>query len=602
MVVELASNQRAQRLKNQYIDRDIRIRKYYTQRRLIPEDIKNYESAKTNDPKNIVRLGTYLLSALPAKHRIPAEGQANEDIEKAAIVERALTAAWAEQDIRRRRTGQRMWRWQFADYLVMTGWYAVMLNVREDRGKPVFTAEIWNPGRAYPEWDGEELVAVSYEYDLGLQTLQHRAERYGWDLPGNTRDATSARVTQLWELNGGEVTQAILVGSHEAQAPKSMGLERIPVLIGVASGEGTWGGAYDGDGDWAKHFGESILEPNYELIETFNRWLTYHLQLARDAAQSTILHKRGAPGNVTPDQFEQGGAIIDLPGINEDVERLEPSQVPTAVVRVMDVLSEKIQQGGFVWSLFGSTGALNLSGFAIQQLLTSAYATVGEYYETTKSVMSEIDKYWLEEYRDSNFGPMFVVTRRSDFPGLIKEEFTRDMIPDQVYVEVDFNLAAPKDTFERMAAGRQAHPEGNLMDTISVLDEIMGVEDPMLVIQRLEDEAGSGITRQILEPLRAIGALRRKEQELRNGADPDIELADAIKAHWQSLLSQISPPGQQAPGRAPVGTPTSPPEARGEPRNMAQQLFGEQAPTAQGQGAGFPTTTKPSMERRIRGG
>ncbi len=591
--------QKVQDLKNQYFHRDARIREFYEMRRIMPVNVEKYESAKVNDPKNIIRLGTYLLSALPAKHRIPAMGTDAAEIEKAAVVERAVSAAWREQDMRRRRAGQRLWRWAFSDFLITTGWYAVLMNVRKrDDGSPMFLAEVWNPGRTWPEWDGEELTTVVYEYNISRTSVAERAKRFGWDAP-STGGEKNVKVQQLWELKGKKVMQSILLDSHIALNRKEMeGLDRIPVITGAASGEGAWGGSFDGDVNWDRHYGEGILEPVYEMIKQEDRFLTYQMQSARDAAQSPVKHLRGMPGNVTPEHLE-GQAIIELQGQQEDVQRLESPPVPPAIMTTLGTLGEKVQQGAFVWSLFGSTGALNLSGFAIQQLLTSAYSTVGEYHETAKSVISEIDKYWLEEYRKGDFGPMMIVGKASNSPALVKEEFTKDMIPEDVYVDVDFSLAAPKDTFERMAAARQAHPEGNLMDVVTTLDEIVGAEDPATILKRLDDETATAILAQILEPLKAVEVLRRKEKALREGVNPDPELADAIKARWMTILSGMAPQeaeGGQGPN--PPGTALSSPEARGEPRNIGQQLFGEQAPQA----AGAAPATPPSLARRQRGG
>jgi hypothetical protein len=450
-----------------------------------------------------------------------------------------------------------------------------MVEVQKGKnGEPKFIVDVMNPARCYPEWDNEQLVAVAYDYDISAAILKSRAATYEWDLPAFTLNQGSTKVTQLWEQDGEKVYQTVLSDGREIQKKRDMKRKRIPIIIGSTAGEGNWGGSYTGDTAWVEHMGEGILEPNFEMIKGFNRWLTHMMQITRDAANSAVIHSGGVAGQITPGDLKDNNVVDVQP--NEDVQRLQPSQVPPAVGNVMGILSEKIQQGGFVWSLFGSSGAINLSGFAIQQLLTSAYATVGEYYETAKSVIAEVDERMLEEYKEGNFKSMKVPMYAKETPHLVVKDFTPDIIPEEPNVEVEFELAAPRDTFEKIAAARQAHPNGNIMDLTTVLDEIVGVNDPTMVKKRLDDEATEQDPTVIM--IRNISSLRRFEMKLRNGVTPDNELADVVKQSWTGMLMQLGGKSQNqagAPGTANPGIPpgvAGSPESQGQPRRNAGMM------------------------------
>src|SRR3989304_9221430 len=125
-----------QRLKSLWTERNKRIDQMYEMRRLIDRNKrKGYESAVTNMPKVLIRLGRHLLSSSPVTHTIASdidEAQA----EKNAQCERALASIWRETDDGRRKAGKRSWRGDMAELMLMTGFYSVVVTVRMVDGEP----------------------------------------------------------------------------------------------------------------------------------------------------------------------------------------------------------------------------------------------------------------------------------------------------------------------------------------------------------------------------------------------------------------------------------------------------------------------------------
>lgn len=563
-------------LKAAWSQRDTRIREMYGLRRL--EDklkTQGYDSAVTNDPKNMIKLAVYLLAALPVRHSIPSLLDKAEQ-EKNAVCERALESLWREKDQEQRLVGRKPWRWELADLLCMTGWYSVVVDVQAGEKKsPVFIAEIWNPARVYPEWGDTGLAALLYEYELTERGLNARAQRLDWDLtvlpPVSSTPIHNVRL--LFKVDNEMVLQSISVDGKLVVTERETKYKAIPVLVGAANGEGLFGGFERADTNWAEHFGESLLESNAAVFGFYNKWMTYHLQLARDAAMGLIKHTGGVRGSVTKEDVKSGRILDMAPG--EDVIKMPSQNIPYDLQVILRNFQEQLQRGGFPWTLFGSTGPINLSGFAIEKLLTAAYATIGEQHNTMQELIGQIDMIWLEQFRRKKLKSKSIVSKVPGVIGLIKDTFTIEMVPENPLVIASFQLAAPRDLMERLSAARQAHPEGNILDLVSILEDVIEVNDPTLIDKRLEDEVAASSPE--VQQLRLVVGLRRKEKELLTGVNPDPELAGIIKQAWTRILQNLGATGPGKSGQAaPPGLPSNiPPEAVGQSRAAKRAMMGE---------------------------
>lgn len=580
---------RMESLKTFWAERDRRILEWYELRRLKDKyKKKGYESAVSNDPKNIIRLATYILSAMPVKHRIPIKAEEPPEQRNYGLLERGLEAIWREEDKRRRRSGLRQWRWSLADGMLMTGFWAVHASVEKAGRKPEFVAEIWNPARVYPDFSNG-LLAVMYEYTVGHEALKEKVNELGWVLPPDMKSTSQGAylVRLLWEQGTQGVVQSVVVSGKLVKERVKTRFKKIPVLVGAVGGEGVWGGRDINDNLWTRHFGESILEPNRELEDALNRWLTNLLQLTKEAARGLIKHRGGGSGTISAEDVQAGKMVDLLP--NEDVDRMAVGQIPPEVGGISRIIQEMVQRGSFNWALFGLTGPINLSGVALSQLLLSAYSIVGEQHASMQGIISEVDTVWLEGYRDGKFKPYPVVTRKAGITSPIIEEITPDMVPENVSVEATYEVAAPKDNMERLVAARQAQPDGRLLDPVTILEDIYPVQDPQVVLDRLDEEEFKQLRE--MKVVRAVAALRKFEQQKRRGKTPDIELAEAIKKTWIGMLQSLGqpPPGEQTPSRPGVPEGRMSPEAAGKPRSLARQMFAPPAPQQGIETEQFPT-------------
>ena len=157
-------------------------------------------------------------------------------------------------------------------------------------------------------------------------------------------------------------------------------------------------------------------------------------------------------------------------------------------------------------------------------------------------------------------------------------KFGKESIPEDVVVEARFKLAAPNDRMERITAARQAMPQGDLLDLMTILEEVLEVGDSQLVINRLDHAKARALPE--VQTIKMVKYLRVMEKELREGAEPDLEMADAINGAWKGMLANLTPkrPGQEQAGPGvPAGVAS--PEAQGMERTLARTALG--MPSAQ---------------------
>ena len=589
-----------QYLKDIWTPRANEIEDMYSLRRLKDDrEREGYESVVSNRPRVLIRLGVHLLSGSPMIHSLAVADDSNA--EKAGACERALSALWGELDRTRVSLGKRPWRVEVSDNFLMTGFYAVVVMVKRlPDGTPQFIAEPWNPGMTYPEWDADGLARVAYSYQLPVAAAYSRGKALGWTLPENLerqgilKGRKAVTVDLLWERQDDRAVQSVLVEGTVAVERRDSGYATIPVLVGVAGGEGIWGGYNGKDGAWAQYYAQSFLAPNKSLFDTYNRWLTYQMQAARDSSVGAILHTGGVGGSVTEDDIKSG-RIVDLE-TNEGLSPMTRPVIPPQMETVRQELGGLLEEGGFTRAMLNTFGSPPPSGFALKQMLVSALSAVGEYHQAMNSLIGQIDTAWLAEFRDGKFRkPVTLSVRRTAVPGLKRENFTPELVPQDFTVEATSRLAAPDDRMERLAAARQAMPQGNILDRATILEEIIEVQDRTLIERRLDRQDAAETPE--AKAVRMVKALRHIEKDLKEGLEPDPELAADINAAWHNIIAQLG--GAKTPQQGPqIGAPEQfgSPEAMGKPRSLGAALLETPPPQAMGGAtAGGPQPTAMGM-------
>ena len=546
------------------------------------------ESVCGNDPITDLSLSIHLLSTIPPRHRLLTSPDDNVVKELAGKAERALVSMWRSLDDDRLDSGLDSWVRELAFWMGLTGCYDVAPRVEVVDGQPTFIADIHNPEFGYPIYGDRHLMFYTYTYPATIGHVLDKAEVYESSLPHSLqgRDPTEpARIADAWEFDAGKVYNTIAVMAPEPHLLRPRlhmeQFSRIPVLVGTVGGIPRFpsrvaNAAVSG----------SILWQNERIYATLNRWRTHQMQLARDASQAPLI-VAGSGLEVTKDNTRKSdirlqGDILFTPNTQASVRRVDPGAMPVDIRIVDSQLEGMRQRGSYPALLFGGLN-VDLSGFAIQQLLNAAFHRLGPHKAAIERIVSRVDRIWLEGFREAN-KPITISGR--DRHSYFREEFTATDVPESFDCMVDLRLSLPSDLLSRLSAARSAKQQGPILDMDTILDEILQVDDPTLVKRRIDEDNTEG--HPIIVQLKFIKELFEYSQELRQKGQG--QLAAIVEALVKSMMTQAtqaagaqSKPSQPAPG-------AMPPEAAGMSPDMANAMLGGS------RGAGGPANVPAELQ------
>lgn len=584
---------KAQKQKEFWYPRNQRMQEWLNIEAMVDMNLsKDVESYVTNEPQVMISLANHLLTGHPIRHRvITVRGS---DSKKAGETERFLDSIWRGIDETFAMSGQGVsWNKALAYWINTTGWYALDARVESDENNsPVFIADILNPMNVYPQYTGRGTQSVYHYYRTTLADIREKAYLWGTSVSLDGEDWSTYDVIDCWwkpTANSHPHNTVVLVGSsandrNQILKPETeTALTYIPILISPVGGTPYRGAVWDSSNQnrvWQRDAGRSILESNRQTISQFNQWMSFLAEIAKQAAQTPIVLsglqitqkdlKRGK---------REGSSIIQTKNDKARAVRLDPGRFPLEMQAVVNVLQGEMQRGGFPYVLYGGA-AVDLSGFAINQLLSAATKIIGAQKEAFSKIVSQIDKIFLEEYRRYDYAPITISGKTTDrHPDWFMEEFSADRIPAKLFVEADVKIDMPNDLLNRVSILRQALGNNTpVLDVLTGLEDIMQMEDPYGIIERIKEDQSQ------LSPeaqrIRIWQGLQTNIKDLRNaGGDDNNKAADMMEQFGTYLMSQSSVLGQ-AQGAVSRGLGISPqqmpPEASGRSPDAIRALLGMQ--------------------------
>ena len=581
-------------LRNYWRPRDRRIAEWLNLEALKDEnESAALESMITNDPATVVSLAVHLLTHNPTHHRVLVGGDAGDKIKlQAGKSERCLRSLWRMVDEDALLGGRPPMLREMAWWALTTGWVNVAPFITRDKdGAPRPVLYVHSPLEAYQEFgDDAGLRKYAHIYTTTLADAKDKATRFGTELKATGKNDKPVRIVDYWWLEDGAAWNAVMVsgagtGVEFLKEPEPFG-DSIPVISMPVSGKPRSKQLEGGDDSWKQTLGQSILEKNRPVYKQVNRYLSLLAQLALDAAQPPWLVK-GAGIRVTEAELRRGaprlgGSIIATQNPNASLQRVDPGRFPLEVQQFMSILDGMAQRGGFPYLMYGGV-MQQLSGFAINQLMGAAFHQVGPFQDALQTLVSSIDKRWLESIRDGDYAPLTIAgkERGGRESGWYVEDFKKSDIPRRLFVVAEVELSLPSDVIERMAIIRQAIPSGPILDRFTALEEVLKVQDPALVIKRLHEDAVdfNPITQQI----EMVTTLRAKANELREiggaGNRQTADLLDQFADYTLQLMQQqfaASGPARSGQGIRPEALP---PEAQGISPDIRRAILRQPAET-----------------------
>ena len=433
----------------------------------------------SNEPKVFYETSVALISSYPARFRLPLTiNFTPEEKDKMNKAERFVLGIFRSLDNRQYARGQAYWLRELA-YWICSGWYAVFNMVDVQDGETKFIADLWDPMTVYPEWDSDGLVKCIRSFEVDKVTALSMIS--GWQakglktevsIPGS--DKAKIRIINYWVKENKKIGNALYVAGKEIKPLTTQTqFKDIPIQIGAI------GVPEVGSEGWKTRRGENIIASNRDMNEYENVLISLMVTIMAETAYPNIVSKTrsGAPA-VKAEDVRGFGQNIPL-RLEESLELLKHASTPDEALQALNWVKTKQQKGSLPDVVYGGL-AIELSGFAISQLMAAIKYKLSPYLNTMQHVISQIASNFLYQYGRGNFGK---VTLSTTNPSELKkglffvEEFSKQDVPKSLYVEVTIPITSSLDKTQQMLYARQALSPPQLISRETLWDEVLDIQD-----------------------------------------------------------------------------------------------------------------------------
>lgn len=576
----------ATRLEGYWSSRKSRIDQWIRLETLYDENQEGgFESAVTNDPATVMSLGIHLLSGQPVKHRIKVGGQDEGAALRAGKLERGLEGWWNLVDEMAFFSGRDTATRELAYWMAGTGWYAVELGVRtlgDGRTIPIF--DFHDTRQAFQEYGSrmEGLTTYVHKWATTLAEAQAIANEGGIAARFSGDPSQSVTIYRHFAKRGGNVVVSTIMtlpngGSEWVRFEEVLEREDIPILTGPVGGVPYRASPVAlSSTAWQQRMGMSILEANRVGWENYNKYYSLLMEVAKNYSEPDKLRVRIEDDmGERRENLRDGARVYYTDDLNARMARDEPGRFPIEVAQVLDRMGLELQRGGFPYVLYGGLN-VELSGFAVSQLLQAALHKLGPYKLGMQRVLKYADMWFLNEFK--RLGESLMLSGKDRGQGVFMEKFEPTDVPKEYAVEVDVDLSLPSDLLERVALVRNAIP-GNepVLDILTALEDILKFDDPKLIKERIgRDKLAADPA---IAQLNAISAIKTRANELDN--EGKKESAQMFRDYADFLITQagqLTGKGQAPTARNEIDPRALPPEASGISPSQTRRMRNPGAP------------------------
>lgn len=513
----------------------------------------------TNAPKVFFDTARSLVSLYPPKFKLPIPmNYSPEQKDKMNKAERLCIGIYRSLENRVADSGGTSWLYELA-YWVLGGWYAVFNICQKGQDGPEFIADIWDPINVYPEWDKDGLVRCVREYSVDQMTSDSMAQEFAKKLEFEYKRPVSGAlytVTNYWCREGRKIYNAILLnGGLVKPLTLQRNLRSIPVQVGSV-------GIPDKvSPDWQSRWGESIIAADRDVFEQKSAMRSLRAEIVSETAYPNLILTTltGRPG-IKGEDVKGHGSLIPLK-IGEKLELLRHAATPQDALILDQEIDGDAQRGALPNVVYGGL-QIELSGFAISQLMAAIKYKLGPYLNKLNYITGRVMSDLLYQYQTGNFSK---VTLSTTNPYDMKrgmtymEEYTKEDVPERIYVEAVIPITSQFDKTQSILNSVQALQAG-LLSRETIWEDELGVDDSEQEKARIAEDQVSAdpFIRQIEIIIRMQERIGVYEEAARNAES--LEQKDQMLAIAEALRNYILMLEQGAGIiRQPQGTPTNPP-------------------------------------------
>ena len=535
-----------------------------------PEHMFDHASFGAKDALIHNDAGTFFILALHMlTHREPRwkaairenERENENSVRQKGISERHVESIMIQNDDRLVSAGKGRFSRHLMDPALETGTSVYYRNAHVEDGEIKFLIEPLDPNKVYVEFDRQGLSRLLYEDRRRIKDLIAEGKvnpNFNVSELKEKKDHNEfLSVYDYWErtfvrdagvqVPREEIKHAIFIDeSIEYLAFGISEAPEIPYKVHRYNGEAYPG--QDSDDDKLDNIrGRGILAENERVYLEKHDFLTKlgaHLNKVINA--DTFDQTRGATPRLDPSKFLDEGkstnTTYDIGEQGAQTVRLNPVDQSA---QYLWLAMEAARQRGSVPDLLHGNLSIELSGFAISQVLESSEASIGTFNIVYKGLLKDLAQWIIETTKGlaelEEVQPVQIVgaaattgTREHTF-----EEFnpTEDL-PETTLMFVENDLAKPSDLTERITQARQLDPAGGALATrVTIWDNLLWdlVRDP--------HGEGNALVGQMLENLPEIqkieflGELGLRELTLREMGN-DVA-ADAVRASMELIQQTL---------------------------------------------------------------
>jgi hypothetical protein len=425
---------------------------------------RGMESYVSNEPQTFYNMAHYLLTKGDLSHTIPIETESAYDLDKRARVDRGCRYMWDLADRDRKLAGISPFIDDFGFFALVLGWYSISVYYDREKGIPV--VNVWNPADTFPNFTGTVMSSCVHSYKITESAAAIKAEQLGWNyqtMQGRTPSLTTEVTIDEFFFNDGELKSVVLIGGQDVTGIQSR--SDMLVLCSPIGGFQDRGTLTNSSMNWRQLAGRSIFEVNREVFTSFNKWKSIATQVLKDTV-NPITQEFSATPKATPEQIRERGALFNYAPGEAGLQRVSNPPIPLELQAHLVETRREVQKGSFNDAVYGMTEGQ--AGYALSLLSSSsANQILYPYMDAKHFVISEIDRFWLLNLKQG--GRIFAIK------GTTLEQLKGDEIPEDVSVNVNSEVATPKDWMER---GTIAGMLKDHLDESTIVTEILHMPDP----------------------------------------------------------------------------------------------------------------------------
>jgi hypothetical protein len=344
-----------------------------------------------------------------------------------------------------------------------------------------FRIDLWDPRTVVYEPGGDGLSFASHHYWTPRYDLIDRyADVNPDELTGDAND--NCEVFDAWWLEGGSVFNAVFTPSTVLLKPEEMPIDHVPVYVVRAFGPDSEGN-YEEQGNAARRTTdawESIYAANREMYAALNRIATlYSLYLRWHA----IGPYQVDPASTTiRDQSDFQKALEPFGIFPGKIGPVSPPEMANEVKELFGHVQGAEQRGSIPYSVYGQI-PFELSGFAVNQLQGAVGIVAGPLVDQMKWVFRLVVDECIQQFRARGQRKSVSLRGTDGRRQQFMEEIRRADLRDKYFFDVDLDPELPVDKLQEAQIAQAWASLG--IDPITVMDEILKLDDPRQAMQRM---------------------------------------------------------------------------------------------------------------------